>query len=62
MTNIRRDKGYGFVAQGMLYLVRCFDCGKENYHGCISRGYCRWCGATPSPLKEIKKTLTGENK
>jgi ribosomal protein L37E len=27
-----------------LYLVRCPECGKENYAMAVSSGYCAWCG------------------
>lgn len=57
MTNIHRDKGYGFIAQGKLYLVRCFKCGKENYAPTVARGYCAWCGDTPDAYKLIKEEL-----
>ena len=45
MTNITKGLGKGFVSiSGKIYLLRCFECGKENYAACVSSGICAWCG------------------
>lgn len=37
--------GYVFAREdGRLYLVRCPECGRENYAMAVSSGYCVWCG------------------
>ena len=39
---------------GKPYLVRCPQCGRENYTANVSLGICTWCGwkADKSLLKE----------
>lgn len=45
MTDIYVKNGVAFRMQdGKLGLVRCFDCGKENYAPAVSSGVCAWCG------------------
>lgn len=42
---IDKGKGFGFKRDnGKLAMIRCFDCGKENYAMNILSGYCTWCG------------------
>jgi ribosomal protein L37E len=46
--DIRKGKGFGFYAERhgekVIYLVRCFKCGKENYAPAVATGKCSWCG------------------
>lgn len=43
--DIHKGKGYGFqVDDGMVYMVRCFECGKENWAPAVASGRCAWCG------------------
>ena len=36
--------GYVFKTSGVLYLVRCPKCEKENYALAVADGQCAWCG------------------
>ncbi len=40
---------------GKAYLIRCPDCGKENYFAQVSSGLCAWCGYDLNKTKIIKK-------
>lgn len=45
-SDVRIGKGYGFLTEeGKLYLIRCFDCGRENYGPNVPSGCCSWCPA-----------------
>ncbi len=46
MTDIiTKDKGCGYKDdEGKTCMIRCFDCGKENYAINVPSGYCTWCG------------------
>jgi ribosomal protein S27E len=53
--------GYVFEENGKLYLVRCPECGRENYGPAVSSGQCCWCGriakstdVDPVVIEEIK--------
>lgn len=37
-------QGYVYQSNDKLYLVRCPDCGRENYAMAVSSGACAWCG------------------
>ena len=41
------DGGFGFIANGKLYLKRCGKCRLENYGPSVSKGECAWCGDKP---------------
>lgn len=40
------NRGYSFQSKegGSWYLVRCHQCGKENYAMAVATGICAWCG------------------
>lgn len=45
MTDIRTKKGYGYLKDdGTQGLIRCHDCGRENYSMSVHSGVCAWCG------------------
>lgn len=54
--DVRRGKGFGFwsAKAALIYLVRCFKCGRENYAPAVASGQCAWCGHVP---EENKATL-----
>lgn len=33
-----------FTSDGMFYMVRCPECGKENHGFFVAFGECAWCG------------------
>lgn len=40
----KTEKGYSFHEDGQWYLVRCHECGRENYMIAVATGQCAWCG------------------
>ena len=38
------DEPSNFRANGLTFLVRCPDCGRENYGPAVAAGQCAWCG------------------
>lgn len=46
-------KGYGFIGRESkkLYLIRCPECGVENYMPMVSSGICAWCGFDANKIK-----------
>jgi len=58
-TELHHGKGYGFISHKepeRVYMVRCFQCGRENYAMAVRSGQCAWCGhqATPRDVLEEK--------
>lgn len=42
---------YGWIGEdGLLYLIRCPSCAKENALAWVSRGCCAWCGLEAKPV------------
>jgi len=41
-----KSKGFGYrgKSDGKIGLIRCPDCGKENYSMSVATGICCWCG------------------
>lgn len=53
--DIRTEKGYGFISDdGKQYLVRCHECGRENYAPLVASGCCAWCGYDSNAKAEGK--------
>lgn len=52
-VNFRIGKrGFGFIGNReprMVALLRCPDCGKENYAMAVGDGICAWCGFDVKP-------------
>ena len=40
-------RGFGFIANGTVYLQYCGDCNRENYGPAVATGQCAWCGKKP---------------
>lgn len=60
MTNdIVRGNGNGFLTkEGKIAMVRCFECGRENYAMNVLSGRCTWCGYNANKaLSEADKVL-----
>ncbi len=58
-SDIRIGKGYGFIASsGNIFLVRCFECGLENWSASVALGMCAWCGFDANKKDNLK--LKGE--
>lgn len=55
--------GFGFYnkSKNVICMIRCFKCGRENYHGSVSSGVCAWCQYNPNLSVENDKLL-GRNK
>lgn len=47
--DVRRGKGFGFyvASKKLIYMIRCFACGKENYGPAVASGKCAWCEHDP---------------
>lgn len=42
--DVRKGQGYGYQQEdGKTCMIRCFECGRENYAMAVSSGYCAWC-------------------
>lgn len=41
---------------GRLFLVRCFNCGRENYIPNVALGICTWCNWREEKNNEINKS------
>jgi len=56
MKNIYKNKGSGFLDSTgkKIYMVRCFECGKENYAMSVSSGLCAFCGYDANAKKETE--------
>lgn len=53
--DVRKGKGFGYTSnKGIVCMIRCFKCGKENYAMSVATGYCMWCGHNPNTLIEEK--------
>ena len=44
MKDIKSKNGYSFESDGQRFLVRCHNCGRENYSVAVATGICVWCG------------------
>lgn len=43
--DIKKGKGFGYKKDdGSIGMIRCFECGRENYAMAVSSGCCAWCG------------------
>jgi ribosomal protein L37E len=52
------DRGYGFFVDNQFYLVRCGDCGRENYALAVASGQCAACGSEPGEgLKRLRDSI-----
>ena len=48
---IKRKGGVEWYDDGKILLIRCPNCGRENYAPNVASGVCTWCGFRPEPLK-----------
>lgn len=53
---IHQGKGFGYQWKGRVCMVRCFECGKENYASSVATGICAWCGYSPNKDQDKPKT------
>lgn len=52
MEERRTRGGYSFNTGRGWYLVRCHDCGRENWMLSVISGICCWCGYNDNERKE----------
>lgn len=45
---------YVFKENDKLYMVRCPECGVENYGPAVATGKCVWCGRTATE-EDVKR-------
>ena len=43
-SRLKRVKNPNFEVNGQVFLVRCPECGKENWAMMVATGQCVWCG------------------
>lgn len=65
MGAVISGNGYGYMNKdGCQCMVKCFQCGRENYGPTVATGHCAWCGYNPNkvpadleatPKRRIKK-------
>lgn len=56
MKDLHEGKGFGYeTEEGKRCMIRCFECGRENYVATVSSGLCAWCGfnANEEALEDI---------
>lgn len=47
--DIRQGKGFGYLREdGGIRMIRCFECGRENWLPAVASGQCPWCGYNPN--------------
>lgn len=42
--DVRKGQGFGYEVDGKVFMIRCFECGRENYALAVASGKCAWCG------------------
>ena len=43
--DVKKGRGFGYKGKdGKLRMIRCFECGKDNYMPAVESGCCAWCG------------------
>lgn len=53
--NIQKRNGFGFLSKDDNFcMIRCFECGKENYAMAVMSGCCAWCGYDANQV-EVEK-------
>ena len=56
---IKRGNGHGYISArtGKTCMIRCFECGAENYAMSVPSGFCAWCehDANHNPTDEKKE-------
>lgn len=57
MAQAEKKLEENFEYEGKTFLVRCPECGRENYAMSVSSGICAWCGYDAN--KERKKNGDG---
>jgi ribosomal protein L37E len=49
VNDIRQGKGNGYKDDdGTVCMIRCFQCGRENWAPAVATGHCAWCGFDPN--------------
>jgi hypothetical protein len=49
--DIQQGKGLGYDDNGKICMIRCFECGEENWAMVVASGKCAWCGHNPNETK-----------
>lgn len=53
--DIKQGNGFGYKDRtGHICMIRCFECGRENYAIAVAAGQCAWCGHNPN--KQFRPT------
>lgn len=54
MTLEEQNRKPNFESNGKFFLVRCFNCSKENYGPAVASGACAWCGWSSNKPIEVE--------
>lgn len=51
--DLRKGKGFGYISsEKKICMIRCFECGMENYAMAVSSGLCSNCGFDANAKKK----------
>lgn len=60
--DVHRGKGYGYIdKEGKTCMIRCFECGVENYAMAVASGYCAHCLHTENPERAADENKQEES-
>ena len=48
--DIQRGEGHGYRHNKIICMIKCFECGKENWAMAVATGQCAWCGYNPNVI------------
>lgn len=47
--DVREGNGFGYrTKDGLICMIRRFECGRENWAPAVVTGCCAWCGYDPN--------------
>lgn len=59
--DISQGNGFGFILpNNHICMIRCFNCGRENYAMAVTSGFCSWCGFNANPSCNTFDTVDSE--
>lgn len=48
-TTLSKKVGHSYIDDdGTICMIRCLDCGRENWAMAVAAGHCTWCGYNPN--------------
>jgi ribosomal protein L37E len=40
-------------SNGLICMIRCMECDRENWGPAVATGQCAWCGFNPNETEEV---------